>query len=867
MNNQLSMKIPFRVSARTARLIGRENIATAKGAIIELVKNGYDADSDLCIVYFDNYFSVFHKELHENDYNTLKSRGVSECLLNDIYILNEDSIYVSRDDVTEEQIQNLKKATSKLSSIYVIDEGEGMTLNVITDSWMTIGTDNKAIKYFTKRGRVKAGAKGIGRFALDKLGSKCEMTTVFNPEYSNEQEGYAQIQNSVNGYKWFVNWEDFEGEFKTIEKVNADLVELRDNNLRYYINDIHFPKELLDLVAKYEFEYGTILKISDLRENWEDFYVDQVYSDLEVLVPPKENNEFNIFVSSSLEQKKYGEVISSICDDYDYKIIASADENQNVNITIHRNEYDLDLVPNEFFKRTMLQQNPFTENDFKKGYWKTTRTFSQLIPGFKSIDEEDTFGSIGVFEFTFYFLKKTYTSDDAARFFYRGIKANDRKDWLDKFGGIKLFRDNFRVRPYGEKKDVAFDWLGLGARKAQSPAGIAKPEGGYKVEPENVAGSIKISRLTNVDFEDKSSREGLQENKTFQLFKILISSIIEMFEKDRAFIAREMNAYDNERYGEIRDKLAAEELARKILNQQREKERNKSSENKTNDFSQQSQEDDEKDRTLAIIARLNEQKEEELEKMREEQKVLRVLASSGLVLASFSHDLSKHNNLLEGRFDNLVDLLANKISDRDYICVEDRKNPFIQIDKMRKDDENMQNWLKFSLGVTRKDKRKRRQLALKSYFQNLAGTWQSIFDVRGIIFDIEDIEEVEMRAFEIDFDSIFHNLLVNTIDAFNISKENREREIKIVVYENDKEIVIEYHDNGPGLSKDITNPNDIFKPLFTTKRSKQTGEEIGTGLGMWLVESIVKENDGKVKILFPPFGFGLRVIFPIKYKR
>lgn len=32
--------IPFKVSARTARLIGRENVATSKGAIIELVKMG-----------------------------------------------------------------------------------------------------------------------------------------------------------------------------------------------------------------------------------------------------------------------------------------------------------------------------------------------------------------------------------------------------------------------------------------------------------------------------------------------------------------------------------------------------------------------------------------------------------------------------------------------------------------------------------------------------------------------------------------------------------------------------------------------------------------------------------------------------------
>ena len=46
-------QVSFNVSARTARLIGRENVATSEGAIIELVKNTYDADADVCIVYFD----------------------------------------------------------------------------------------------------------------------------------------------------------------------------------------------------------------------------------------------------------------------------------------------------------------------------------------------------------------------------------------------------------------------------------------------------------------------------------------------------------------------------------------------------------------------------------------------------------------------------------------------------------------------------------------------------------------------------------------------------------------------------------------------------------------------------------------------
>ncbi|MEZ5147297.1 MAG: hypothetical protein R2759_09495 [Bacteroidales bacterium] len=47
-------EIPFTVSARTARLIGQENFANAEGAIIELVKNCYDADANVGVVVIDS---------------------------------------------------------------------------------------------------------------------------------------------------------------------------------------------------------------------------------------------------------------------------------------------------------------------------------------------------------------------------------------------------------------------------------------------------------------------------------------------------------------------------------------------------------------------------------------------------------------------------------------------------------------------------------------------------------------------------------------------------------------------------------------------------------------------------------------------
>ena len=46
-------KIPFNVDAYTARLIGRENVSKLEGAVVELVKNTYDADATYCILYYD----------------------------------------------------------------------------------------------------------------------------------------------------------------------------------------------------------------------------------------------------------------------------------------------------------------------------------------------------------------------------------------------------------------------------------------------------------------------------------------------------------------------------------------------------------------------------------------------------------------------------------------------------------------------------------------------------------------------------------------------------------------------------------------------------------------------------------------------
>lgn len=817
-------QIPFTVSARTARLIGRENIASSKGAIVELVKNCYDADSSIAIIYFKRIIdTIIEKEI-----------------------------------VDGKEVKSEKKVDN--SELFIIDAGEGMTGQIIKKYWMTIGTNNKESDFFTKSGRVKAGAKGIGRFALDKLGDKCEMITKFNPEIHKDLDEDGS-ETSFKAYHWEVDWTDFEGDGKTIDQVKAILFGSEDLDLKDYILREVDDDNIKNILEKEKFENGTIFKISNLRDNWEDHYVNEVFKDLEVLVPPKESNPFKISLFSKEYPKKYGEVLGSICDDYDYKLSVTANDNQSVSIKIFRKEYIVDTIPPKFFMRDFSKEYPYRKEDFEKGYWERETTFKELLAGYDKKDEDNTFSKIGNFQFDFYFMKKTYMTEDLSKFYYKKFVSRDRKNWLDKFGGIKLFRDDFRVRPYGEVENSAFDWLGLGMRQTKSPASIAKKEGGWKVNPENVAGAINITRVGNVDFQDKSSREGLQENKTFLIFRKLILSIIEVFEEDRAKIASEMKLFYEEIDDNSKGKKYVDDLAKKIL----EKERTKNNEELENNSSSENHEKEDPDKIL--LSKRLEDKNEEIENLKEEQKLLRGMASSGIVVASFSHDLSKISQNLNSRVDKLKKILDNYISEDDLLDLEDRKNPFYILERIKKQDVKLQNWLHFSLGVARKDKRKTKTLKFKSYFSLLKDDWETIFNNRGIIFNIEEVGNLSMRVYEIDIDSIFNNLIINTINAFIESQNDNDRIIKVKVYDNKNELFIDYIDNGPGLSEDILNHEKIFEPMFTTNLNKHTGEEEGTGLGMWIIKSIVEDNDGDVKLIYPQGGgFGLRVIFPKKYE-
>jgi HSP90 family molecular chaperone len=118
-------KLQFRPRARIIRTIGDQLISGPEAAVIELVKNAYDADASFASIKFKPPLEV--------------GKG----------------------------------------RIVFIDDGVGMTLADIQNKWMEPATTSKsATRLSSIRQRRMMGSKGIGRFAAAKLGSKMAMNSV-----------------------------------------------------------------------------------------------------------------------------------------------------------------------------------------------------------------------------------------------------------------------------------------------------------------------------------------------------------------------------------------------------------------------------------------------------------------------------------------------------------------------------------------------------------------------------------------------------------------------------------------------------------------------------------------------------------------
>jgi signal transduction histidine kinase len=837
-------QIPFIVSARTARLIGQENFATADGAIIELVKNSYDADSVVVFVVFDIKYLKTPKFLNIKEYNCLSAEN---NIISETYELIEQE-YELKKDVSSILSDMLNVFFQSKNSIYIIDNGEGMTDETIMKKWMMIGTDNKLVDFKSEEGRIKTGAKGIGRFALDRLGCISEMKTC--------------TKGVKGGQRWLMNWDQFEDKNKTISEINAELDFLPEFNLVKEINDSLNDERIIETINENNFDFsnGTIIKISNLKDEWDETNLNKLFKSLSALVPPREFGVFNIYMFQLLNNG-FGEVSTAFFNEYDYKVEAEFDaENLDVSFKITRKEFDIKRIQNEFMDIFTEKKFPFDFQTLQDGAFEYTKNIHKILK-WRPEEGNELLTRVGNFKIVYFFTKLSNPNiKEIKNYSYLRKDYTTIRKTYERFGGIKIYRDHFRVRPYGESGD---DWLDLGKRQASSPASAGQRIGDWKVRSKQIAGIIDISRVLNPEIIDKSDRSALVENDVFETFKSIIIGIINEFEIDRSkilnpFFIKAKIKEDIEKEKEL--KKQAEELAKKILEQQKTQ--------KTEDVAASVQ-----NTQILIEESLKNQSEKAEDLLTETEKdieirLMRSLSSIGLIVSSFDHELKSISNNLLPRMKYLKTHTRHLISETLTANLPEHRNPFVLMEEIRKDHEKLKGWLDYSLNSIRTDKRQRNDINLGTYFTTFKKNWRFVLAERNVSLELigNTSDENIIRAFELDLDSIFNNLFNNSLEAFKLRREKYSRKIVIKWDNIDNLIMIEYTDNGIGLSDVFEDPNEIFEPFITTKKDK-TGRAIGTGLGMYIVKNVIDDYEGEAIIFKPEVGFGIKLHFKPKIKK
>lgn len=829
-------KVQFSVAAKAARLIGRENIADVDGALIELIKNAYDADASCVLVKMDIPFPDIPNRLDlPLVTKLLTEKELSSVLSCYTWRINQ---LVKRTDLSEKEQENLKNILFAYNKIIIADNGYGMTENIVSTTWMHIGTSDKEENVVSPNGRIKTGAKGIGRFALDKLSQYSLM-------YTKSKESSAVI-------KWSMNWEQF-ANAKLIDDVKAEIREVKNSYKDYIQKEFEEYKEVWN---EHAWDTGTMIILNPIREPWSKRLFKKVNTNLNSINPIGSVDKFEVVINNVYysEYNYRTENVEIDPDIFDYRIKIDYDGKEVLQIKLLRNEVDLtrrkiavekygqSITKNidEFWKRDKVQVKDYKKEDYNKEILKNLNILEEFDES-----EINKIKSVGPYHAEMYFLRNAKSSGYDIM---KKVATRKRRELLKNFSGIKIYRDDFKVRPYGDEGPL-YDWLGLGSRAQKSPAPIAHLQGRWRVEPYQMIGWVEISRKENPRLQDMANREGIALTDTYYAFVSMLQKAIDEFEYDRQYIYREYARWIKSIENELGD--YAERVKEEAYRRGSKEEKNKNS--KKNDNHEDSEKFTEEE-LFGTVQKLVDEAEDELKS----KQIIQVLSSSGIILNTFFHEFNAINTQFHIQAPQIRSRVNYILGGKEYTGLP-AYNPYTRIDILEKNDKLTAAFLDVIMEGLKKDSLKQKDILLHREIVNILENWKLMIEDKHILIRPDIFEEkgsdIIVNMSIVDLYIILNNFLLNSC-WFLEQEHNPNREIWFELYKQEKDIYFIMENNGPVLDyKYKNNPDKIFE-IGETSKGKS-----GTGLGLWVVKETVERNNGNIEVLERNKGFGLKVIF------
>lgn len=714
--------------ARIIRTIGDQLISGPEAAIIELVKNSYDADSSSVRI-------------------TIKP-----------------------------------EAAGSGGMISIVDDGHGMSERDVVDRWFEPATNEKAKRKVSPKGRVMLGAKGIGRFAAARLGDITHLRS------------------------WFMK-----GKMCEITEVDVDW---RQFTADAYLDNIDVA---VSSRLTYESRSGVEISITHLRDSWTKARMERLIRELRRVASPSEvSASFSMHLDISEFTKSKGGFDGQqllLDNNHDYLSGAGdqADPTSIVPFAVStHSDYSL--------------SGQFDADGSFHGSFVNYRSDSTEVPIEIPAPENETGSSCGPVQVSINVYDREHDAVEAlflrAGLDFEKIGIRMARKILTDNAGIAIFRDGFRIRPYGEPEN---DWLELERQRVQNPS--------KKLGLSQVSGRVYIADESASALVERSSREGLEHGDAFDRLKELILNAIRHIEERRVDF-REKAGLSRKASGDVQRTKSLAQLKRT----------RREIEKTPEPYASSLREAIEKDSSDLAIS---------LDEIAEYQKLLQSRAALGLVVSQVIHEARRLINPMASAARNLTE-------DSDHLLATSKAGEVARIHLPHNIKTISDSIRSLSNLIKRLDPlsgRKRGKPVRFNAYEVIGaslGLMSEELATRGVRTSTNLDTPLWSTGYREDLQSAILNILENAIHWSRVGG-NSHPEIAVSATTLGDDVIIDISNNGPLI--DPAYSSRLFDAGFSLKSD-------GTGLGLAIAREAARASKGEIAYLEDRSETTFRISFP-----
>lgn len=484
--------------ARTLLELGAELISSDGVALYELIKNSVDAGSRrvrinvVCRVQRSHYDELLElANFEESDFATAREALREALDGEDVEGIDEDAATELRAEL--DGTRNKRQLERRLwewfgenAYIEIVDTGRGMSLEDLDSIYLTIGTRSRhsqreELLRSGRAGTAPLGEKGVGRLSTMRLGEMLEVrTSRSGDEHEHELNiDWRRFSHSSDAFLEEVDIEPEEGDPKDDEEQSGTTVRVRGLTTDW-------TREKVEEIAG-----GNFARLIDPFEgSTANDLIRLRYNDEQVFIPEID--------------RRYLELAHGTC---------------SARFEVRGGNPELSGVA-EYILR---------------GKRRTFRLGPTDLVSIAQVGSVELLNRVGPFDMElWWFNRRLLTAINDL-----GTQREIRDEVARWSGGLMLFRDGYRVNPYGGHDD---DWLEIDKRAFKSK--------GYKLNRQQVVGRVRIT-WRNRGLVDQTNREGLTETPEKRALVAMLQQVLLIeFKKfidreDKAARVQERTTLDN----------------------------------------------------------------------------------------------------------------------------------------------------------------------------------------------------------------------------------------------------------------------------------------------------------------------------------